>query len=526
MFMIYYGDKTKINAAETLKKMGFFIPFLAAETFHGRGAREGEKDWRVDPYYDKGTAASSIAALSTGSMDIANTFATINSPKDNPQIHEIDTIDPHAVLINYEFDYTKLAGADAKVFQDALHALRVTNIAAGSPPAFEDRYVYRPTYDEIKTLDVGTSGFLELPAVERLCETESLDKGLSVDIAGALNAQELLQKAPYVATELFAQDRNFFKGDMVESVPNYSMNHPFNTGNCLFNTKTVAHWLEQNHVVGKSYELNQGLRNNLLFDLSRVDTKKRVGAKQAQVSKNFSGLGEIFRGLVGNGELQKDLQTNLSRDPRSMVEWARKVEGFGETFDADAGNWEGFTLGQHTETVLRVFEHTYEGRVPEYFQPFMNLMLLVHDIGKGESVKAGNKRAQTQYNEKFAQDFMTRLNLDERLKSIIVGLIGKGSDFATDAFIRKGENSVDQLRGYCENLLKTNLQGTQFQITDNEVQGLMKICEVVQTCDSAAYTDMARTYYARKDLTYKNAPSYNASFKQPKGLTKQNVSLK
>ena len=67
--------------------------------------------------------------------------------------------------------------------------------------------------------------------------------------------------------------------------------------------------------------------------------------------------------------LVKLLSENYYASPKEIIEEAKKVRGFETLFDTDAGNWEKFTLEEHTETVLRMFDETYADVLPAKLLP-------------------------------------------------------------------------------------------------------------------------------------------------------------
>ena len=106
--------------------------------------------------------------------------------------------------------------------------------------------------------------------------------------------------------------------------------------------------------------------------------------------------GEKIQGY--DSELLRILGSNLYIKPREIIELAKQTQGFRDVFESDAGNWEGFKLSEHTETVLRLFDDNYADIMPASTLPIIRLALLVHDIGKPEAIKMGDKANQKQYN--------------------------------------------------------------------------------------------------------------------------------
>ena len=109
---------------------------------------------------------------------------------------------------------------------------------------------------------------------------------------------------------------------------------------------------------------------------------------------------------------------------------AEKTPGYREIFEADAGNWEGYKLAEHTETVLRLFDDNYADKMPAATLPIMRMALLVHDVGKPVAVKNHEKEHQAAYNQVYAEDFMRKNGVDEKNQKLILAMIGEGSIYA------------------------------------------------------------------------------------------------
>ena len=173
--------------------------------------------------------------------------------------------------------------------------------------------------------------------------------------------------------------------------------------------------------------------------------------------------------------------------------------------------------------MLRLFDDNYVDYVPASVIPITRLALLVHDIGKPEAAKMGDKINQKQYNVKFAKEFMELNNVDGATSELILSMIGEGLELTSELIMNRG-NVVTKwkIMNFCEEIAKKYL-GTE-QVDQDTVTGFRKILEVMQTCDSAAYTTMAITR-ASNGVKYRNYGSFNSSFQGYKGLTGKRARL-
>ncbi len=77
------------------------------------------------------------------------------------------------------------------------------------------------------------------------------------------------------------------------------------------------------------------------------------------------------------------------------------------------GELERFTLGEHTETVLRMFDETFADVLPAKLLPVMRLIILTHDLGKPEAVRHGKKNDQKEFNLKEGGGFFNELGIEK-----------------------------------------------------------------------------------------------------------------
>lgn len=427
------------------------------------------------------------------------------------ETHRIVSQDPDAVIIDARA-YSELDEIKKEVARISIDALRIPFLD-GAPLDFKNRNAL----NGLKPVDfVNDDGFLLEDNVEKIANKIGLDESVVRHVGSAINTVALL-RVGYIKPLCNA---------FIDNEP--SIVAKFNDGSHAIpiSHEYLANWFRKNHVVGckisvDSATLNKTIDNYLLFDLDNVNTPDSFEQKVRERNRRF---GEISS-LLNDGELSKGseltalLSHNLYANSREIVNLARKTPGFEKTFDEDAGNWEGYKLGEHTETVLDLFDKNYADILPASCLPIMRMALLVHDIGKGEATKNYDKSNQKRYNEKYAEKFLKSNHVDDATTKLIVSMIGDGMNLM-DRLIIKGDKSASgDLFNFCKERMAEYFGADKVNL--DIMLGFRTMLEVLQACDSAAYTTMAVTRMG--EVKYRNYGSFDKSFMPFHGFTGDKV---
>ncbi|MCL1929579.1 hypothetical protein FWF93_00275 [Candidatus Saccharibacteria bacterium] len=517
-------DAEKYEAVEYLKQVGLFISLDSLDLHHGRVADTAGEDWKVDESFQNGgndtnnANVNKIPALSTDSREIAEEFAAARAwGSKQPEIHKIVSEDPDAMVIDGTFNLGNRSDEEKKQIREALNKLSI-DLTEGSPLDFEHRDILTTfTPEDFRAPDGTYTKISDLPVISQKL---GVDEKTVKQVAGSLNARLTLTHDPERII------KNFIDNEDTYSLGNGSDELPINQ-------EYVANWLRNTHIVGvkrsvRSATIGKDIEPVFLFDLEKVNTEKEVAHRRDIFFRRY---GRIARRMADGLEIRTEaespfidyLSNSLYATPKQLVDEAKKVGAYKETYEADAGNWEKFSLSEHTETVLRVFDKNYADRLPANLLPVMRLALLTHDLGKPEAVSKGEKHNQHAYNAREADNFMKSVDVNENLRKLIVGVIGESQKLTTYAFIQGDVGARKELLSFCHNLLTE--YGAE-NVTKEDVQGLANMCLIVQTCDSAAYTDMAITRSEKLQVHHRNSPSFNGSFHPPVSITRQDVRLK
>jgi hypothetical protein len=240
-----------------------------------------------------------------------------------------------------------------------------------------------------------------------------------------------------------------------------------------------------------------GLPPYLPADEDRVVLE--VNLPPTKIEPRFTGRGHAFQGVVvvRDGfvppEYLRVLDATKLKEAQARSVWeAARAEPFdsyrlistlrgffGEAFDADAGVWEKYTVGRHTQMVLGQAEkYVTDDDLNGLQRDLFRLMLAVHDIGKPDALLAGDVHRQYEFTTKKAEPFLKDIQVTEEDSRMLLTLL---SGDPIGRCIQK-ELSIEQATDEIEKLAKQAQIGTEafFQIQTAYYQS-----------DASAYTEDA-----------------------------------
>jgi len=437
------------------------------------------------------------------------------------EVHEIVNADPDATVLDFGFDSAKLGDEDKVRYEKALKALLIP-MTEGSPVGFEHRDEVQPFAEAVNRL---RKSFLTIEDVATIVAESGIDGATADQLAGAYNSRQIAAIKPsYLVSQLIKNKHNIVTDTL--DVGGEKLEMPLNL-------EYVERYLRLAHIVGvkqsiSSATLDRDITSVSFIDLERTKTTETHEAERRTTWQKLGGAAAALSELLPVEVMPRDQLRALLQDvhakPEKLVAAARSIEGYNDIFDADAGNWEGFTLAEHTETVLRNFDENFADKIPVEFMAPMRLAIISHDVGKPVAAANGEKHLQKKYNALQADDFLTKAGVDERLKGILLAVIGEGADLAYKIDIRgAGEAAEVEL----ENLARDTLSkfGTGDDV-DGQIAGFVEMCKMLQISDGGAYTSMAITNRSGGRGKHRNAPSFNSSFAQPVSLGKRSIRVR
>lgn len=516
------------ECVEFLKDIGFLIDFNELELYHGRNRGEDEVgEWRVDLQFNNGGNATgnrnvnNRSTLYLGDMSVASEFADARALMNGgkAEVHRIVSDDKNAVFINLHFQSKKLSNDNLTKFYKALKELSQFGVTELAPVRFEQREIASTIVSELKKISSNRDFiyFHENDIRKAIANLRrdgvALDDGLVYQLAESFNARRLMMSSPTLGLS------NYMKGN---SSIYYNAIDKANGDDIKINLDWVASWLVNNHVIGEkvkvwSATLHKTVDTYAVFDKEKINTQKVVGDKLQSMIYEFGEITDILEGFTSNDWLFDKLS---DMSPKETMKLFRTSKPLAQVMDMDAGLWEGFTVGEHTESVLRVLEDSFNGDIPEKLMPFMKVLIMSHDFGKGFE-KQGRQDINTRT---LLPAFHKALGITQECTNLMDFLIFDSQQYTTAYYVKKNKYAMSRLNIEAQKALSQYLGR---EATEGEVRGLVGIAKVLQTCDSGAYTRYGVTRDTRLGVSYNNGNNrFTESMEEPKDVRNVKQRLK
>lgn len=539
--------KKEKEAIEVLIKHGLLKrisdPEISKHLYHGRAKKMGEINWEVNPLFNNAgnnTGNQNVNAIPTlycSALDTAKEFALARAKSVNEaQVYEIGSSDEDALIFDRFRLKSFFEGEDAKsekrkeVVSALKHLVTGRPISELIPAKFEDRKDYENVYKVFTELSREERNFLYDESAVKHIKVRLKENGLSCknddiirDVIASYNTFQLIANGNinYLLHNYLSPQSDYFKRNILINGKFYP-----------FSSKYMTAWLEKMNVIGcfggvDSATLDKRIKVISIFNLDKINTSKVVKSKKETTKNRYKTIDE----LIGHALKGKNKIANfdLSLGCKEIMDELNKNEKYKRLFDLDAGLWEGFSIGEHTETVLRVFEDSFEEDLNGKFDhviPFVKLAIIAHDLSKGKFVqrkRAGEfagkpdyevKKIEAEYVKSVAKEFFDDYGVDPRLQKLLLFVIGESQKFTTDYLVKGNDNKWGELREKCGEILKEVFP--EQEVTSRGKISLQAICEILQTCDSGAYTRMGITRDKKTGKYYFNGNDrFTESFKTP-----------
>lgn len=538
-------DAEKYKAIHTLTELGLLIPLSDVEVYHGRAARMDESEpWTVDPTFANGGNDSGNynfnerATLYTGTYDVADEFSKARTREKNrtdpwnpesdddpyqPEVHQISSNDPDARIIDLTFDVNSLSKEDRAVYDEAVRVLTI-DLTDGSPLEFSSKDNAEQLLKEVSKID---SGLVDESKMASILKRSSLDSEELTKLISARNSAYLAKtNLAYMAHQLA---RN--SDDIIYTSVQSGKEHK----NIPINLEYVQRLLSKAHIVGikqpvHSATIAKAVDIISFFDLEKVGSVPENEDQKRVIAKEFGSvavrLGEVFPADIEAEHISSDLVkvlTDVHASPERIVEEAKKIEGFERVFNSDGGNWEGYSLAEHTETLLRNFDENFGDILPVEFLAPMRLAIITHDIGKPAAAHNREKHLQKDYNNHWANKYLKTLDLNPQLRGLLMSMIGDGMELVSQIELGRAKPGTEEyLDRFARKAMKDFYQTDH--VTEAQVGTYKDMCKMLFICDGGAYTSMAVT--RRNGIGFRNAPSFNYSFARPTDMSRRGLRLR
>lgn len=437
------------------------------------------------------------------------------------EVHEIVSADKDAMVLDLDFGVAELDEAERQRYDRALKAL-ILPITEGSPVSFEARNDLAAFMEAVKDRVVPMYAEEDIPSIAR---EAGVNERLVRQMCGSFNALQIALMSPgYLARKLIESRAGIVTDKVVIESGAPAQEVPLNL-------EYAERFFREAHIIGVSQPINSAtlgkdVTSLSFFDLEKVNTKERIKAERHATTRKLGAIAsQLSSPEVASGEpTLVRLLRNAHVKPRDLVEAMKEIEGYKEIFEADAGNWEGFTLEEHMETVLRNFDENFADDLPVELLAPMRLALLAHDLGKPQAVANGEKHKEKEYNLAEAANFFAKIGLPDKTADFLSSILEEGVELAHKSEIARVESASQAFRDLAGRSLRRLNANTGRRVTERSIEGYISLCNIILVCDGGAYTSMAITSRPGKGR-YRNAPSFNSSFAQPVGLGKRGLKL-
>ena len=503
-------EHRKAWAFKTLAKYGLFISANDSKMFYGKASKLSEvENWNVDSKQQ--TSPLSVSP----DFDVAQIKAADELEKNLaenvvPEVYEIvSSLENSYVINSKDFNLSLLKPDERKEVFYALNIIGNYPLTQLAPVTFEDRNYAKFVIDKISQLMAEKTDFSYL-TIEDASSISSEIFGQQAgqfqmmvnDLVGAVNAKMMLVSSPSKMIDAFAENSKLSQITIVDNDGNEFV--------CPVNQDYIAAWLSNNNIIGVTSSEEQD--NWLLFDIDNINTSKAHGEKLHRLISEYGEISAFVENLTSSKNVNQFL---TMASPEEVMELVTENPQFKTLFDAPAGVWEGFSIGEHTETTLRVYEESFEQTLPKEIAPFVKMALVCHDIGKGV-VRREEMDESTQYH---ANLFLDYYDVPEPIKRMLLFALGPAQKYTSQYYIRKDVKA--------EQMLKVEVEKLFYEIygidpTEGMVDGFVSMCKVIQACDSGAYTRYGVTRDEKREVYHKNGNDrFTMSFHKPTDLKKR-----
>lgn len=519
------SQQKKQEAIEFFVRIGLLIPVDSLDLYHARTRKSDEQPgtWVVDPKrrfsghnngrrdlsttesleFAKGYAAQQVASMAKRGIEV------------KPEVYKIVSVVEGAFIINTKFDINNLSEEDKKKYEEYAPWLVAGRVSEYAPIDFRDRNRASEVFEYIRIYrEAAGLGFLTNDDVEKIfLELSQNDSGLTKqlvkDIVGALNARMLVLVRPQDAAYCLQEGQDY--------LPNK------NGGSGIpLNLDYIAHFAKLWGIVGTKVEMTQYNGKEdcyFFFDTYAINTRSAKAKMIADMMDNYSGIIDLLGEFDDkDNNVMKTLQES---NPENIIDTLQADKRFAPMFTASAGVWEGFSIGEHTETCLRIFDKGISSEMPKELHPYMRLAIICHDIGKG--MPRENHDTQLYNNLKYARQFMAELGVPKEVIEVVCTII-EAQEYTSDYYVR-GEKGAEKSLFLFLTAKLQKIYG--IAPSDEMVNGLMSMCKALQICDSGAYTIYGVTRDKKTGMYYKNGNKrFTESFEEPTDITHDRLRFK
>ena len=528
---------TKKEAKEYLVQIGYLIPAEQQPLYHGRAGYEND-NWEVDPHFDNsgnntGNAnIGKVPALYTADdYNLAREFALERTYEgQEPQVHQVTPRRKGYYILNCYFEEHKVPKDKIQKFVECKKVLLKDPATKYAPVSFEEREIA----DVIQAnLDLWTQeeGYWPCDLVDRRINNfvESQDflnlwnKKFSSGKEGFRKFVEKLVKVHstklamrYFGWKYFIQEyiggKDYIYGTDYKKL-------------AYFDPEYVRNWAIQNGIIGAKHWVDSAtvgkeIDSYTIFGIEKIKTKKARDEASERDKMIYSSLGFEVSGLLKDPNMKEFFE---NATPEEMMRYAYENPALKELYSKDAGNWEKWSVASHTVATIDFYQKNYQMILPIEFQPLMNVALLAHDIGKGCRREYGGQKQANLEKAKILYDI---IGVEPQFRGLLNFIIGDSQEYTGRYYFdrsyyrnhTKKEIAAEKKKIWADftNRCRQELSKTlKREATDAEVLAFRMVCDILQHCDSGAYTRYAKVKTG-SIYSYAGNDNFTASFKRNK----------
>ena len=466
--------------------------------FHGR-AGTGE-NWRVDPFFNNGSNNTNnhninkIPALNAGSYDVAADFSqkrVERAGRGRAEVHQILARNPNSYILD--------ANAIRRNGYSKLQRNEISSLIATTLPSMTDACVFN--FHDGRSLNQAAIDHLdnryykesEAPQIARML---NISEDGAKRVIRAYNSKWSLMNDPCNTVLRFVTEDNGTQKD-------YPIDRDY-----------VARWARDMGIIGTTYSVNSATLHRTIptyqfFDLEKVGTKEQLETERISRFRKFGASACHIADMLSRDKHKRNLEMTsnssfmdlLERDqfasPREIVQKAKEATPRAKwLFEQGTGVWEGFTLEQHTETALDIFERSSSDKLPASLHTLGRLAIVTHDLGKPMAVANGDKRNQDYYNASEAANFLFSQGCSDQLIDAVVQVIRDGMPSVSDYTLSgRDPRRRDRAIRACTDIAST-INGNN-RPSDQEINSVFYLCSELVKADGGAYSKYGHTRNGR-----------------------------
>ena len=403
------------------------------------------------------------------------------------ELHKIIAIDEDAVLANMNFNPAYLDPEDKELFNKSVKTLLPFGITHGNPIIFEYKDalpIIISKLSEFQTekqtdvlnkeqLEEFTQGLKKLPQLNLIFNYPDDLKIVVNNLVYGSNSAKAIAKNPICVIDLFVENLELY----------YDTNNVFPIGSSYINA-----WCKSNHVIGVEEEIFANPTCSYadiysLFNLKNISTPAQKEKMQARMQRDFGGISNYLTNVV-RPEYAEFLTKANSREVMEFINQSHECKYL---FNKSSGIYEGWSVGQHTQSVLEFMDSHYSQNIPETLKPFMKVAMLAHDFGKGYAKE--NHMHQKDGTLEKVDILYDALEIPDNFRGLINWIITDSQDFTSA--IALNSNKTTKFIGLKKSGSTAFENAFGKTPTSSELNALINMCTVLQTCDSGSYTRYA-----------------------------------